>query len=107
MRFAVARQDGLTEERAALVDDGYGGSDALAPAEKAALAYTDVLLAGSAPDDALAADLRRHFTEGQLVELALGVSLFHGFSKMLVVLGLEPESMSTTVMPTPDVPTGR
>lgn len=107
MRFAVARQDGLTEERAALVDDGFDRSGGLTDAEKMALAYTDVLLAGGAPDDALVAELRRHYTEGQLVELALGVSLFHGFSKMLVVLGLEPEEMDTTVMPTPDVPAGR
>jgi hypothetical protein len=35
--------------------------------------------------------------------MTLGISLFHGFSKMLIVLGLEPEEMDTTVVPTPDV----
>jgi hypothetical protein len=49
------------------------------------------------------AALREAYSEAEAVELALGLSLFHGFSKMLIVLGLEPESMDTTVMPTPDV----
>ena len=31
----------------------------------------------------------------------LGVALFHGFSKMLIALGLEPAEMDTTVVPTP------
>lgn len=102
MRFAVAKQDGLSEERAALIDD-HARADALTPGQRAALAYTDVMLAGDTPDEALVAELRRHHTDGQLVEMTLGISLFHGFSKMLIVLGLEPETMDTTVVPTPDV----
>lgn len=50
------------------------------------------------------AELRRHFTDDQIVELALGVGLFHALSKTLIVLGLEPEHMPTTVLPTPDLP---
>ena len=33
--------------------------------------------------------------------LALGLGLFHGFSKMLIALGLEPDEMDDTVLPTP------
>ena len=33
--------------------------------------------------------------------MALGVALFHGFSKMLIALGREPDEMETTVIPTP------
>lgn len=36
------------------------------------------------------------------MELALGLGLFHGFSKMLIALGLEPDEMPTTVLPTPE-----
>ena len=43
-----------------------------------------------------------HFDEAQIVELALGISLFHGFSKIMISLGLEPAEMETTVRPTPD-----
>ena len=42
-----------------------------------------------------------HFDDGELAELALGVGLFFGLSKVLVALGLEPESMPTTVLPAP------
>ena len=103
MRFAVARQEGLTEERAALIDDGYDAATGLSAAHKAVLAFTDVMLAGGVPRPGLAAELRRHYTEEQIVELGLGVALFHGLSKMLIVLGVEPDEMDTTVMPTPDI----
>ena len=33
--------------------------------------------------------------------MTLGVALFHGFSKMLIALGREPDEMETTIIPTP------
>lgn len=45
--------------------------------------------------------MAQHFDAGEWTELALGLGLFHGFSKMLIALGLEPEEMDTTVLPTP------
>ena len=62
MRFAVARDEGLDEEHAGLVDDA------------------------------------------EIAELATGVALFHGFSKLLITFGLEPEEMAIIVARTPDVP---
>jgi alkylhydroperoxidase family enzyme len=103
VRFAVAKLEGLSEDRAALIDDGYTDADEVSDAHKAVLAFTDVMLAGATPSAELVAELLTHFDDGQMVELGLGVALFHGFSKMLIVLGLEPEEMVTTVMPTPDV----
>ncbi len=55
------------------------------------------------PSEAEAADLAGHFDPVEQTELALGLGLFHGFSKMLIALGLEPEHMDTTVLPTPAV----
>jgi hypothetical protein len=46
--------------------------------------------------------MARHFDAGEWTELALGLGLFHGFSKMLIALGLEPDEMDTTVLPTPE-----
>lgn len=103
MRFAVARQEGLSEERAALIDDGYEQADGLTDAQKAVVAFTDVMLAAGTPSPGLVAELRRHYADDQLVELGLGVALFHGMSKMLIVLGAEPTDMDTTVSATPDV----
>ena len=70
--------------------------------EAAALALTDALINDPSRlgDDAKAA-LRKHFSEAEIVELGLGIGLFLSMSKVLITLGLEPESMETTVLPTP------
>ena len=86
---------------AALVDDGFETTE-LDDRAKAIIAYTDAVLAASPPSADTAAALREHFDEAQIVELALGISLFHGFSKIMISLGLEPAQMETTVRPTPD-----
>lgn len=44
------------------------------------------------------------FNSVEITELVLGVALFHGFSKMLIALGREPDEMETTVIPTPTAP---
>ena len=103
MRFAVAKQEGLSEDRAALIDDGYTNAEEVSDAHKAVLALTDVMLAGGTPGAGLVTELRRHHTEAELVEIGLGISLFHGVSKALIVLGMEPDEMDLTVAPTPDV----
>lgn len=104
MRFAVARDEGLDEERAALVDDGYARSD-LSGRHQLAVRLTDAILAAEGPaDPELAAELHAEFDDAELAELATGIALFHGFSKLLITLGLEPEEMATTVVRTPDVP---
>ena len=53
------------------------------------------------------AALAEAFTPGEIVELALGVGLFLGMSKVLINLGLEPEEMPVTVIPTPGSKGGR
>lgn len=47
------------------------------------------------------ARLSNHYSDAEIAELALGVGLFLGMSKVLITLGLEPERMDTTVLPTP------
>jgi alkylhydroperoxidase family enzyme len=101
VRFAVAKHQGLTEERVALVDDGFEDS-ALTGPEKATIRMTDVVLAAARLPDALRVDLREHFDDGQVVELAVGVALFMGFSKIAIALGQAPADMPTIVVPTPD-----
>lgn len=49
----------------------------------------------------LAAEVTAAFDREELVELALGLGLFHGFSKMLIALGHEPDEMDTTILDTP------
>jgi alkylhydroperoxidase family enzyme len=82
------------------VDEGY--EQRLAPQEVAALKLTDCLIGAPRPMPAsLQQELAQHFNAAQIAELAMGVGLFLGMSKVLITLGVEPESMPTTVIPTP------
>tara|TARA_B100001142_G_C14322917_1_gene651151 strand:+ start:1471 stop:2121 length:651 start_codon:yes stop_codon:yes gene_type:complete len=69
------------------------------------LAFTDhfILTPGPLPKE-MKANLINSYTETELTEIALGLGLFHGFSKMLIALGREPDDMATTVIPTPTAP---
>jgi len=103
VRFDGARAAGLTEDRIDLIDDDYATSS-LGDREKTVIGYVDTML-----DDPLGltteqrAALRAELDEGELVELTLGIGLFHGFSKIAVALGPPPD-MPTMVVPTPDWP---
>lgn len=80
--------------------DGYAKH--LEPRESLALTLTDALIGD--PRSLSASQLEAlvgEFDEGELAELALGVGLFFGLSKVLVALGLEPTAMPTTVLATP------
>lgn len=100
MRFDSAREAGLDEAKVELVADGY--ETVLADDEVAALQLTDAFigLPGSLSEASKRA-LKRHFSDAQIVEMALGVGLFMGMSKVLICLGLEPEQMDTTLVATP------
>lgn len=103
VRFAEARREGLDEDTVSMIQDGFEGTE-LSEVHKVVLRYTDTFLqdpGGLAHE--LAAEVRRVLTPGQITELALGVSLFMGFAKALISMGLEPDQMDTTVVPTPDV----
>lgn len=83
------------------VSDEFAAS-ALPERFKTSLEFTDHMLLRPGPlPPELRAEVDAAFDEGELVELALGLGLFHGFSKMLIALGLEPDEMETTVLPTP------
>ena len=100
MRFDSARAAGLDEDKASLVEDGY--AEHVSSEAAAALSLTDALIGLPKPLPAdLQAQLRNHFTDAELVELSLGVGLFLGMSKVLISLGLEPDEMPVTILPTP------
>lgn len=100
MRFDSAREAGLTEDRVAAIADGYEAE--FAPQEVAALQLTDALIGlPQSLSAATEAALKAHFSDAEIVELAMGVGLFMSMSKVLICLGLEPEEMDTTIVPTP------
>ncbi len=102
VRFAKAREEGLSEAQVEQIRDDYANSD-LSPRQKLILRYTDIFLADPhSLDDSLKKELRAEFSAPELVELTAGLALFMGFSKIAVSLGGMPESLPTFEMPTPE-----
>ena len=88
-RFAVARQEGLTEEKISAIDN-YRDSTLFSDSEKAALQYADVMAGDHKSASAeLFDELRRHFSESEIVELGMRISTFLGYGRLIHVLGLE------------------
>jgi alkylhydroperoxidase family enzyme len=84
----------------AIVDDWQRGS--LPADHKAVLGLTDAMLAGDAAlDERLRAALEAHFSKAQVVELAAGIALFMGFSKIAIALGGIPDDMPVMRSPVP------
>ena len=89
------------------MDDGWDDSG-LDARHRAALALADAYLgAGGPPSPATQERIRGELTGEEITELVVGLALFHGFSKLLIATGCEPDEMDTTVLPTPDVPRPR
>lgn len=66
------------------------------------MAWADTLLAGGRePDEELQSRLRQSFTDAEIMELTYAMGSFIGYSKQLIMLGLEPESMPVTEVPIP------
>jgi alkylhydroperoxidase family enzyme len=105
VRFDKAVAEGLGEEVLDDIDEGYEESARLTDAEKAVLKFTDALIHDPEllTGDAKVA-LRKHLSPEQIAELGLGVTLFLALAKALITLGLEPEQMERTVLPTPATP---
>jgi alkylhydroperoxidase family enzyme len=97
----VAREQGLTEDQVTRIEDGFEESE-LSSSDKAAIAFTDAIIGDPrqvSPE--LQERLREHFSDPEIVEMALGVGLFMSLSKVLITLGMEPEEMGTEIVPTP------
>lgn len=74
----------------------------MSPRLKLALQFADAFLsAGGPPPAEVRAALEAEFTSDELVEMGVGLALFHGFSKLLISLGCEPEQMDVSVHRTP------
>jgi hypothetical protein len=87
--LAVAKQQGLDEAMADKVDH-YWASD-LPAHQKAALRLADALMTQPGAIDAdLCADLRRHFTEQQILEITVDVMKWN-YQKVSVALGVDFE----------------
>ena len=91
----------MTESDVEKVDDNYVETD-LPQRSKTALAFADAFLGAQGPPDAATINaLNTEFSSAEIAEMGIGLALFHGFSKLLIVTGCEPDEMETTILSAP------
>jgi alkylhydroperoxidase family enzyme len=89
VRYAGARHAGATEAKIAAIDDE--SSDLLSARERAAIRFADRLAVDHHKvDDALWAEMRRHFSEAEIIELVAHTTLYIGFGRFNEIIGLDP-----------------
>lgn len=78
----------------------FASSEEFTPREKAALRLAERLTRNERPlDDAELADLKAHFTEGEIVELMAASGLFNYFNRFNNLLAMEPTQAGVGVEP--------
>jgi alkylhydroperoxidase family enzyme len=89
VRVALARQQGVTEELISEVKN-YRESKILAPHEKAAIHFADVLagdhLSGGKE---LFDELREHFSESEIIDLGVRMMAYVGYTRFLATMEVE------------------
>ena len=91
----------MTEDDVAQISDNYNDAD-LPMRSKLALRFADAFLHAEGPPDAATIEaLNTEFTPAEIAEMGIGLALFHGFSKLLIVTGCEPAEMETTILSAP------
>jgi alkylhydroperoxidase family enzyme len=86
----LARRHGYTDDQIANLAD-FENRDDFTEKEKIALRLAERETRDPHNvDDALWTDLRRHFDEGEIVELACAIGLFNYFNRFNDVLKIEP-----------------
>ena len=92
MRYAGARHAGATEAKIAAIDDET--SDLLSPRERTAIRFAEKLAVDHHKiDDAFWAELRRSFSEAEIIELTAHTTLYIGFGRLNAILGIDPEGV--------------
>jgi AhpD family alkylhydroperoxidase len=91
MRYQSGLDDGVTEALVCSLEKPYDAPD-LTEAEKAALAYADISATNHlAITDGTFEELRKHFTEAEIVELGLHIAYFVGYGRLTAAWDLVEE----------------
>jgi uncharacterized peroxidase-related enzyme len=95
----LAKKLGYSEEQIAALPH-FESSASFTPREKAALRLAERLTRNERPlDDAELADLKTHFSEGEMVELMAASGLFNYFNRFNNLLAMEPTQAGAGVEP--------
>jgi len=93
VRYDVAIEAGLGEDKAQMINDEFATSS-LTAREKLILAFTDQYLhTSSVPEPELMQRLQVEFSQEELLHLSLVVACFNGFSRCAVALGGMPDEI--------------
>ncbi len=87
--YASARDQGLTQDMLAALPH-FEQSDLFTPAEKAALKFAE-MMAGNhlAIGDDLMDELKRHYSEREIMALGWRIAIFVGYGRLVYATGLE------------------
>ncbi len=95
----LAKKLGYSEAQIAALPH-FETSDSFTPAEKAALRLAERLTRNERPlDDAELTELKRHYSEGEIVELMAASGLFNYFNRFNNLLAMEPTQPGAGVEP--------
>jgi len=93
----VARMVGITDEKLAAIK-GWQTCDKFDPIERAVMAATDELVARNLIEDATFAELKRHFSDEQVMELVYVIALWRMHGMIVRALHLEYDDDTTSRM---------
>lgn len=94
MHVAAARRLGVTDDKMHLLC-AWREASLYTPRERAALAWTEALtrLTDGTVTDALYADVRKHFSEKEVVDLAYAVVEITGWNRLMIGSGTPPQHL--------------
>jgi 4-carboxymuconolactone decarboxylase len=87
---AYALKEGLTPEQVAAVAN-WQSSKLFSDQQRALLAYTDAVTREINVPDAVFADVRKHFSERQTVEMTMLIGAYNMLTRFLQALQVDPE----------------
>lgn len=88
--WRMAVDNGVTEEKLRALS-GWREAQDFTPAERAVLAYIEQVVESGDIDDAVFAELRAHFDDGEIVELSLTASFYVNVARLLRALDVDLE----------------
>jgi len=87
---AYALKEGLTPEQVTAIAD-WQASNLFSDGQRALLAYTDAMTRDIEVADTVFANLGRHFSERQIVELSMLIGAYNMLTRFLKALKVDPE----------------
>jgi len=101
----VARMVGVAEEKLRAIK-GWTTSDQFEPAERAVMAAADEMVGRNLIEDATFAELKKHFSDEQIMELVFVIATWRMHGMVVRALHLEYDADTTARMEEVPAPTG-